>query len=298
MTHTPRLGPHLPPPAGRRLLSAWILSASLALVLLPGTVRAAAPDATMKLTADAARPLGAAAEGVQQRYGIAVTYEDPIWVYSGDLKASPHKVESVKGVAGKPLIIPAGSRYEVELIPSATAPLLTPMAVLDAVLQQHEATGQPGRFRVQQDGQVYHLIPDQVKNTKGQWTVAMPILDTPITLASATRDGATTLRLICDEVSASTGQKILIGLVPLNLLSPTQITLGGATTPARDLLTNLVSALPHPTSWRLAWEPNLRSFLLNMTVAPGRSESLTRLQRPAKSELSTGGGKGKDGKKG
>ena len=294
MIHSQNLGTCASPPADGRLLPTRVLSATLALALLSASLWAADPAANMKLTADAARPLGAAADGLQQRYGITVTYEDPIWVFYGDLKASPNKLEAVKG-GGKPLILPAGSRYEVELIPSATAPLLTPMAVLNAVLQQHEAAGQPGRFRVQQDGKIYHLIPDQVKNAKGQWAVATPILDTQITLASAARDGATTLRLICDEVSAQSGQQILIGQVPLNLLLPMEITLGGAPTPARDLLTDLVSALPHPTSWRLAWEPNLQSFLLNLTVAPGRSEGLTRFQRPTKTKLSTGGGKGKKG---
>jgi hypothetical protein len=208
------------------------------------------------VSVDAARPLSAAVEALEKRYGWVVTYEDPALVYAGDIKDVTWSVRKnydegpprFFGVVGGPFdfsyTIPADARGPNE------------MAVLGDLLDAYHASAYPGVFGLVRTGPIVHVVPTMRKNVSGELEAQSSLLDTRISLTDADRTAYEALIAIVEAVSdaagADVGPGVGPGMVPTNLFLTTRVRVGAKDEPARTVLLRLLDATS--TQVKLSWK--------------------------------------------
>lgn len=222
--------------------------------LLPGVSRAAdvAGSRTETIRVEAAdRPLYAFSLELQKRLPVAVTYEEPA---ATEASAAP-------GLGDRRAA--AGTMEFTYQVSTATGLPADVAGMLENAIADHEAAGSQVRFKVIQGGQgAYHLVPVAARNARGKWVKVTPLLDTPVTLTAAERPVDDVLRAIRDALIRSSGVNFLLGEVPVNWASSTQVKLGGRPESARDLLGEALAG-GHFT-WQLLYDARLKSYVLRI----------------------------------
>lgn len=153
-----------------------ILITLVALVL----VLASLPSSAATVDVNDPRPIAKAVETLVSQYGYIITYEDPRYNYEGDLEDVTDQVRrgpARPGVASK-IMVPAMGKITVTL--PATSALKDVAAALRALVRQPSEHG--GHFRVEQSGDVFHVVPTQARDPNGNWSANPSILDVPISL--------------------------------------------------------------------------------------------------------------------
>jgi hypothetical protein len=153
----------------RRLVS--IVGAMLLFGSHPTVARAeAGTNQVIDVAVDDPRPVAKAVDSLMSLYGYRITYEDPPFMYAGDLAD-----RYVNGFKDR---IPAEGTLSVRFTPSAGMSTPSDMAgLLEKILQAHAIGDRGGRFRVIQDGQDFHVIPSEVKDREGNWVPQASIMN-------------------------------------------------------------------------------------------------------------------------
>jgi len=113
-------------------------------------------DRDLAMSISGPRPLADAASQLQSKLGIAISYEDVALVYAGDYARAldtdwgrkyaeqndQFKVAKRFGLVGGSLDIP------VAIDPISGTPVLPVTQILQDVIEQHKARGNPGQFRL------------------------------------------------------------------------------------------------------------------------------------------------------
>ena len=161
------------------LLLTMVFSAFVSVVLIgQKPIVLAQRDKIQNLFVEDPRPLAKAAELLEHRFGWRITYEDPPYVYIGDL------VDNTAPEYRGPLraLTPAGRQINVDYpISTKTGKLDDPRQMLQLLLDAHTLLGNPELFRFMQNGEVFHIVPSQVRNTSGVLMNVVPTLEVPIT---------------------------------------------------------------------------------------------------------------------
>jgi hypothetical protein len=163
-------------------------------ICLQAQVSAPAPDGS--LTIDSPRPLRNATAILGSRYGKPVTFEEPVWVWQGDL--------GVRNDSPR-FFLPGGLSPEQTATMEAAA-----QKMLDAYYSQNnDVTRFRGaRFRVEKSRLGLHIVPDQFHGVNGDLVPATSILDAHVTVPAAVRMASEHFEAICDAVKAATGVKL------------------------------------------------------------------------------------------
>lgn len=247
--------------------------------LAAGIASAADRMAEAGFTVTGARPLAAAADLLESRFGLTVTYEDPPYLYEKDLK--PY---STATDLRNPPKIPAGTGfalgYEQVLMRSGTA--TGPLLLTGDLVAAHAAAAQPGRFQVLGTGTRLHLVPTEVRNAVGVFEGLRPVLDTPVLLAPGQRSALEVARELCAALTAAGSYPVDLGLVPFADLQERNVFVDPAATPARELLERMSAAGEEELSWRLFFEPARNRFLLHLHLPRAPAEGLRVVTGPAK----------------
>lgn len=256
----------------------WLTCLSVVvLVIGSGFVggRGAQVDSRMRLSVQDSRPLAKAIEVLQTRSGLAITYEDPLYVNDGEVADVTPKVRKDlnrfrPGEAPK-VLIPKGGAVSIDykVSPGTDRPA-DPMAAVQQLVKEHSASGNAGVFRVEQSGQMIHVIPAAFRNREGVITPQQSVLDAVITLPAEERSGVQTLQAICEAISQATGTRVVVGVIPLNLFIHHRDRQGGVSRKARDMLVNLLENIKKGTnlSWRLLYDPGMGTYALNIHIVP------------------------------
>ncbi|MCG3161304.1 MAG: hypothetical protein JMDDDDMK_02455 [Acidobacteria bacterium] len=200
-------------------------------------VRQSEGQQAVKLSVDAPRPMAEAVKQLQEKYGWIITYEDPRLVNESDLLdvTDPNYRQANPG--GKKALDPKGGRLEISyFVSSATGKPENPRALLQMLLNAYATSANPSRFELRQTGQIFHVIPSQVKDVRGRWVRQASILDIPITFPENERSVLETLETITRALSSATQIKVVIGTIPLNLFARHRTTQSTSNTPAREVL--------------------------------------------------------------
>lgn len=255
----------------------WLSCLAVAVAVGWGFVggRGAQVDAKVRLSVRDPRPLAKAVEVLEARSGLAVTYEDPLYVNEGEIADVAPSVRKDfnrfrPGEAPK-VLIPKGGAVTVDYnaIPGTERPA-DPVAAVQELVKEHSASGNAGLFRVEQSGQMIHVIPAAFKNREGVMTAQQSVLDAMINVPAEERSGVQTLRAICEAVSQATHTRVVVGTIPLNLFIRHHGSEGGADQKARDVLVNLLGNTRKGTnlSWRLLYDPGMGTYALNIHTVP------------------------------
>jgi hypothetical protein len=240
-----------------------------------------------QLNIDDPRPVAKAVEELVARYGYVITYEDPRHAYEGDLQDVTTQVrrdldQYPPGKAPK-VIGPRGGKLTVTLPTSASVNTQTIASVLDQLTRAQSIRGEGGHFRVVQVGDVFHVVPTEVRDRNGNWIAQSSILDAPISLPMEDRSEVGMLDAIVKAVSANAHVKVYIGGGAgigggiANPNRPASYHLGADNERASDLLMQALVLLNDPKAgtwypqrlrWQLFYDRDNNSYFLNIESVP------------------------------
>jgi|CXWL01.1.fsa_nt_gi hypothetical protein len=247
--------------------------------LAAGIASAADRMAEAGFSVTGARPLSAAADLLENRFGMTVTYEDPPYLYEKDLK--PY---STATDLRNPPLIPAGTGFSLgyEQVLARSGTPTGPVLLTGDLVAAHAAAAQPGRFQVTGTGTRLHLVPTQVRNAEGVLEGLRPVLDTPVLLAPGQRSALDVATELCAALTAAGSYPVDLGVVPFADLDQRNVFVDPAATPARELLDRMSAAGADELSWRLFFEPARNRFLLHLHIPRAPAEGLRVVTGPIK----------------
>ena len=202
------------------------------------------------------RPLAEVLKTFQDRYGWIVTYEDALF---GDADVVD-VTEQVRNPAAEPsghrVLGPKGGPLTVSFTrPAAESTVIEVTDLLTRFTAEHNASGYPGKFRVIHSADVFHVVPQS------------SILDALISLPPQEgRNAVDTLTTIFAALGRATGQKIVFGTAPHNLLMQTPMEEGMTSATGRDVLMRTLKATGRELSWRLLYSRDLKQKALNIRI--------------------------------
>ena len=148
----------------------------------------------------APRPLSYIADTLEARYGQAITYEDPVWNWQGDL-------EIAKGWA-VPFFVP---RSFTATLPANLNPTDTPTldaAALNEVLVDYDSRNDGPRYRILRSNYGLHIVPTMVRDAGGRLVESRNPMDTVVSIPIAKRAPSGHLNAICDALARKLGRRI------------------------------------------------------------------------------------------
>jgi hypothetical protein len=235
------------------------------------------------LTVQDPRPVMKAAEILGLRHGIVIHYEDPTYVFAGDM-TDASDLAFLAANPGKQHLIPKGGRLDVEYPESqralirgnAALSLSEASILLQAVVNANDKRALPGSFLARQSGAAFLILPSSVKGANGMQQPTISPLDVKVTFPEQERNMAAFVELLCQQISRS-GTKVVIGTIPLGFMMNTVATVKAEGEPARDVLLRALqsmhwqdASLNHPIGklcWRLLYDIDNRRHVLNLVGA-------------------------------
>ena len=170
-------------------------AAAVSLILI-GRGFAQNPDTPeIRIKVNEARPVLEVLNQLEKQYGWQMSYEDPPYESARDIVdithpdfAREHPGRHQIMVRGKPFEFVFGSP-RAEVAPDRDK-------VLEELLHQHMAAGNPGIFGISHTGSIAHIEPIKLIKQNGETVGVHSILDTPITFPMAQRSTFETLGLL------------------------------------------------------------------------------------------------------
>lgn len=217
--------------------------------------------------ANSPRPLAQAVAGLSEEYGWLIDFEDPPYYSNYDLVDDTAPAWRTSHPGAKGVTIIAGGKFQSEF-PIKSNLNEAPQdeeGILDKIVSDYNHSGNPGVFVAQkeEDGR-FAVIGAQVKDEGGATRSIERILDTLISLQPDNRSADTTIAMILSLVSAKTGMKVVTGMMPLNVLVPTNVVVGGEDVSARALLLQTLSATKRKFQWQLFYDNDVRTYAFNL----------------------------------
>jgi hypothetical protein len=253
--------------------------------LLAHFAHAQTGQGVMQLNIDDPRPVAKAVEELVSRCGCVITYEDPRFGYSGELEDVTTQVRKDLDrypAGGAPKVIgPRGGKLTVTLPSPSSINTQTVALALNQLMTAQSIRGAGGRYRVIQVGDVFHVIPTEVRDQNGNWTAQRSILDVPISLPMEDRSEAEMIDAIVKAVSAEAHIKFYlasgVGGGIGNPNRPRPYRLGADNEPARDVLRRALALLNDPKAgtwiaqklrWQIFYDSPDNRYFLNIAVVP------------------------------
>jgi hypothetical protein len=247
----------------------------------------------LRLVANDSRPLAQALTALQQKYGWLVNYEDPQYVSKLDST-------SVKGPDGERRL-PSGGEFTVELGPAST-PAVPPdeQKTLQLLVDSYNKSSNPGRFELREEApivkdpaindqagkdqsskdqprkdqpgkdsankaplRIFSVVGTSAHDSQGKISPQSVLLDLLITISAQERSFSDTADLICQNLTDKSHTKVSLGVYPLGL-ARSNVTIGGKDLAARDYLARAIEATSRKLVWRVFYDPDSNSYILNL----------------------------------
>jgi hypothetical protein len=214
----------------------------------------------------------------EKQYGWVIPYEDPRFVYDGDLEDITEKVrrdlKPGEAIAPSKRIIGARERqlsvtYDV---PKATN---DDEAKLEAVKQLVNAFSENAgtTFLISQSETRVHVSPGMVRDVSGKLQPSRPMLDTIISVPAQERNGGQFLHALCDALTAASGYTVFVGLIPSNDMHQFHTNVGYENVPTRQALENFLDSMPNGDryTWALLFQ---KDYALNIHWVKDLNQSI------------------------
>jgi hypothetical protein len=180
-------------------------------------------DNKVVLSVEDPRPLAKAIQMLEDKYGFVITYEDPRYTHASEITDVTEKVRrdlnKFKPGKAPKVLIPKGGPLSFEYDEALTAKRTDQVALVQELINVYSSTGNAGKFRVEQRGEIINVIPTAVKNSAGEITPQASLLDALIKLPTEHRSGMKTLQAICASISRASSTRVLLVGAPLEMFS-------------------------------------------------------------------------------
>jgi hypothetical protein len=215
------------------------------------------------VTANDARPLAQALTALSEEYAWVIDFEDPPYYSKYDLVDDTEAKWRAEHPTAKGVTVISGDSFQSQFPenPNAAGSPAEEEHILDRVVSDYNASANPGRFRVVNEGDGrFAIVGISVKGDDGQVKLVSPILDTLISIPTDTRDAYTAIETILNALTVKSGTKVAPFSVPTNALAHSQVTVGGQNIPARVLLLQTLSAAKLKLYWRLYYDHDVKMY--------------------------------------
>ena len=250
----------------------WTAAAALA-AIAASSLSSDAQERTEKISVDDARPVAAAIELLAKRYNRAITYEDPRYLYEGDIKDVTREVRKdldryPPGKAPR-VLVPRGGQlaFTYRVSDDAGGQPADWEAALDSLLTAQAARGGP-RFRLEHHADVDHVIPAASRDASGRWVAAEPILDVSITIPEQQLSRLAIVEAVAKAIGEAAHVQLGIGTClgcgPHSLAPDPTFAFGVSNERGRDVLWRVLQEWRAGAAWRIFEDPQRGLYLLNV----------------------------------
>ena len=222
---------------------------------------------------DSARPVADAALKLEQLYGWPITYEDPPYVYAGDLEDATSRVrrdgKSAKEPGVAQILLPRSHSFMLNLEASARpamgtrAPETAARAAILAMLKSYsESIGGVQMFSLTEADGLFHIVPTQRRDKSGQWEKIVPLFDSPVSLSGGLGDVIEIVTQVCRSLRPQPGERVDLFTTWQPARSYIEPKPGES---ARSILSRLMAEqnFPLPVSWAVFYQPGW-GYMLNL----------------------------------
>jgi hypothetical protein len=211
---------------------------------------------SIQIAANSPRPLAQVADALRQKYGWTIDYEDPRFTSPSDLVV----------VEGPPRqTLPAGGDFKIEF------PGNNPQEekVLTTAVNSYNLSGHAGRFELRKgEGDRFALVGIKALDASGKLAAQPVLLDAPIAISNEHRTASAMLSLLCQKLSENQHLAVVLGVTPRRILDRTDVSVGGAETAARKLLSQTLAATQRRLYWELVFDPDAKRYMLDVFALP------------------------------
>jgi hypothetical protein len=216
---------------------------------------------SVAVTANDSRPLAQATTALSEEFGWTIDFEDPPFYSAHDLVDDTDAKWRSAHPTARGVTVIGGDTFHTEFPENSDSSPATEEHVLEGVVSDYNASTNPGRFTVRNEGDGrFAIVGTHVKDDNGRDEAVTPLLDTPISIPAQARDANTTLNLILNALTVQRKVKVIPFIVPQGALSQFQVTVGGDNIPARVLLSQLLSAAKLKMYWRLYYDHDVKLY--------------------------------------
>jgi hypothetical protein len=219
----------------------------------------------VKLSVEDPRPVAKAIEMMEGKYGWVITYEDPLYVHDSDIADTKLNIRkdlnNYKSGETTKFLAPRGGALEFTYdVASDTNLPADPAMVVQKLLDAQAASGNGGRFRLETNGQIMHVIPAAIKNSAGELVHQESALDAIISLPQGETTVLQKLESLCAAISRAINIPVELGTVPDHWFRQIR---------DRQGATNLVDTFQTmgygtDLSWWLYYSPTFKKYLLHI----------------------------------
>ncbi len=236
-------------------------------------------------------PLQRAVDQIQRKFGVPVSFEDPVWSFPGDLI----RLIDTPNVAKRPnrdqidpnATVPAAGFLRLQIPVDLVSQNKESLArlTLEAAIQDHRQRGNQGQFRLIDLGENgFSVTASRIRGITGVVGDTSLPLDVRISLAEIERTVPDTLSAIAQEVSARYGRNVTISPLIASLepqLFRSGITrIGAQNESAREVLAKALRGIrrqaglgfPNPPnripkmSWYARYDTSSDSFFISLRI--------------------------------
>jgi hypothetical protein len=203
---------------------------------------------------DDPRPLWIAVEALRNEYGWLIDYEDPIYGVGDTQEVQNAAFE--RRFPGRRSRMPVGGHFS-----STFTGALAPQVVIDKVLADYNASGNPGQFekRIDERGRTRVVAKMDSLN----------VLDTEIRVTASTKGSLTEVYALVSTLTEASGVKVKIGMMPWNLLNQARVTFAKGTMPARAVLMAIADSTQPRLMWSFLYDYDSQSYFLSLSPQSG-----------------------------
>jgi hypothetical protein len=232
----------------------------------------------IKLSVEDSRPVVKAIETLEKKYGWVITYEDPRYVHDSEIVDTNLNIRkdlnNYKSGETTKFLAPRGGALEFTYdVASDTNLPVVPAMVVQKMLDAQAARDNGGRFRLETNGQIMHVIPTAIKNSAGALVPQESILDSIISLPSGERTVLQKLESVCAVISRAINIPVELGTVPDHWFQQRRDQQGATNQRARDILGDTFETMGYGTdlSWWLYYSPTFKKYLLHIHFVSKRN---------------------------
>ena len=204
---------------------------------------------------EAPRPLSVVADRLQEAWARPVTYEDPVWLWKGDLTTDK--------LGGKWPSYPKPRPAEVPKSALANLNRSKDAAFATQIVEATNRLSDGPTFQVRTSTFGIHIVPLASANDSGRVAPVVPLLDRSIAILEEYRTPYEHLKALCKAITVSTGMRVV---TDTGAIGPRFDQLfygeenpwsawGIPLKPARDALIDLLSNSATTFSWRFNCQP-------------------------------------------
>jgi hypothetical protein len=188
------------------------------------------------LSVNTFRPLDAIATKLGSQFGIAVSAEDPVFQFRGDMMDISPEVPGLRTGT----LVPARWGFEVRFPLNPDGSPQNVRELLAGVAKEANLRS-PFAYRLDEVGSAFFFVPTRTRDAQGQSIAMTPMLDRPVTIPAGVRPIHESASLMAADLSRQTGLRVsccqsVVAGVPWGM---EEVMFAANNEPARSVLSRL-----------------------------------------------------------